>query len=91
MKNQITLGKELSNKMLNGRNSRTENLNFDYYEDKIIMNNDTKDAILDVEELQQFITPKSFVINKTGQMVLWVDWMNYEQFDKLAKFLNIKY
>lgn len=68
-----------------------ENQLFDYQEDKIIMNDDIKDAILDNEELQQFITPKSFVRNKTGQTVLWVDWMNYDQFDKLAKFLGIEY
>ena len=68
-----------------------ENESFDYQEDKIIMSDDIKDAILDDEELQQFITPKSFVRNKTGQIVLGVDWMNYDQFDKLAKFLGIEY
>ena len=68
-----------------------ENKSFDYQEDKIIMNDDTKDAILDDEELQQFIAPKSFVRNKMGQIVLWVDWMEPEQFDKLANFLGIKY
>jgi hypothetical protein len=69
----------------------TENLEFDYQEDKIVMDDATKNAILDNEELQQFITPKSFVINKTGQTVLWIDWMEPEQFDKLANFLGIKY
>ena len=68
-----------------------ENQEFDYQEDKIIMNNSTKDAILDNPELQDFITPKSFVMNKKGEIVLWVDWMDYDQFDKLAKFLGIKY
>ena len=68
-----------------------ENLNFDYQEDKIVMDDDTKDAILDDEELQQFIPPKSFIRNKMGQTVLWVDWMDYIQFDNLAKFLGIKY
>jgi len=68
-----------------------ENKSFDYQEDKIVMDDDTKDAILDDEELQQFITPKSFVRNKMGQIVLWVDWMEPEQFDKLAKFLGIEY
>lgn len=69
----------------------TENLEFDYQGDKIVMDDDTKDAILDNEELQQFITPKSFVTNKIGQTVLWIDWMEPEQFDKLANFLGIKY
>ena len=69
----------------------TENQEFDYQEDKIIMNNSTKDAILDNPELQDFITPKSFVMNKKGETVLWIDWMDYDQFDKLAKFLGIKY
>lgn len=55
------------------------------------MNDDAKDAILDDPELQKFITPKSFVRNKMGQILLWVDWMDYDQFDKLAKFLGIKY
>lgn len=64
---------------------------FDYQEDKIIMNNTTKDAILNDPELQDFITPKSFVMNDKGEIVLWVDWMDYDQFDKLAKFLGIKY
>jgi len=41
-----------------------ENQEFDYQEDKIIMNNSTKDAILDNPELQDFITPKNFVMNK---------------------------
>lgn len=68
-----------------------ENQEFDYQEDKIIMNNSTKDAILDNPELQDFITPKSFVMNNKGEIVLWVDWMDYDQFDKLAKFLGIKY
>ena len=68
-----------------------ENQEFDYQEDKIIMNNSTKDAILDDPELQDFITPKSFVMNNKGEIVLWVDWMDYDQFDKLAKFLGIKY
>jgi len=68
-----------------------ENLSFDYQEDKILMNDDTMDAILDDPQLQDFITPKSFVRNKMGQIVLWVDWMDYDQFDKLAKFLGIKY
>ena len=68
-----------------------DNKPFDYQEDKIIMNDDTKDAILDNEELQQFITPESFVKNKMGQIVLWVDWMEPEQFDKLANFLGIEY
>ena len=68
-----------------------ENQEFDYQEDKIIMNNSTKDAILDDPELQDFITPKSFVMNNKGEIVLWVDWMDYNQFDKLAKFLGIKY
>lgn len=69
----------------------TENQEFDYQEDKIIMNNSTKDAILDNPELQDFITPKNFVMNKKGEIVLWIDWMDYDQFDKLAKFLGIKY
>jgi hypothetical protein len=64
---------------------------FDYQEDKIVMDDDTKDAILDNSELQDFITPKHFVRNKMGQIVLGVDWMDYDQFDKLAKFLGIKY
>lgn len=64
---------------------------FEYHEDKIIMNDDIKDSILDDEELQKFITPKSFVKNKMGKTVLWVDWMDYKQFDKLANFLGIKY
>jgi hypothetical protein len=55
------------------------------------MNNDTKDAILDDEELQMFITPKNFTYNKNGEIILWVDWMDYDQFDKLANFLGIKY
>ena len=77
--------KEEISKVLN------ENLSFDYQEDKILMNDDTMDAILDDPQLQDFITPKSFVRNKMGQIVLWVDWMDYDQFDKLAKFLGIKY
>ena len=68
-----------------------ENLPFDYQGDKILMDDNTKDAILDDPELQKFITPKSFVRNKNGQTLLWVDWMDYDQFDKLAKFLGIKY
>ena len=55
------------------------------------MDDDTRDAILDDPELEEFITPKSFVRNKMGQIVLWVDWMEPEQFDQLANFLGIKY
>lgn len=62
---------------------------FDYQEDKIIMNGDTMDAILDHPELEKFITPKSFVRNKNGQIVLWTDWMDPEQFNKLASVLGI--
>ena len=73
----------------------TENLNFDYQDREtgpiIIMNNDTMDAILDNSELQDYITPKSFTRNNKGEIVLGVDYMDYEQFNKLAKFLGIKY
>jgi hypothetical protein len=69
-----------------------EELYFDWSnEDAIIMNDDTKDAILDDAELQEFITPNSFIRNKNGEVVLWIDWMSYEQFDKLANLLGIKY
>jgi hypothetical protein len=72
-----------------------ENLYFDYQDREtgpiIVMNDDTMDAILDNPELQDYITPKSFTRNKKGEIVLGVDWMDYEQFDKLAKFLGIKY
>jgi hypothetical protein len=69
-----------------------EELYYDWSnEDAIIMNDDTKDAILDDAELQEFITPDSFVRNKNGEVVLWIDWMSPEQFDKLANLLGIKY
>ena len=69
-----------------------EKLYYDWSnEDAIIMNDDTKDAILDDAELQEFITPDSFVRNKNGEVVLWIDWMSSEQFDKLANLLGIKY
>jgi len=85
LKKYLAEGKLLKENVIN------ENLSFDYQEDKILMDDDTKDAILDDPELQEFITPKSFVRNKKGQILLWVDWMDYDQFDKLAKFLGIKY
>jgi len=73
----------------------TENLNFDYQErkagDVIIMDDDTMDAILDNPELEDYINSKSFTRNNKGEIVLGVDYMDYEQFDKLAKFLGIKY
>jgi hypothetical protein len=73
----------------------TENLYYDYQDSeagaRIIMDGDTMDAILDDPQLQDFITPKSFTRNNKGEIVLWVDWMDYDQFDKLANFLGIKY
>ena len=73
----------------------TENLNFDYQDRKtgpvIVMDDNTMDAILDNPELQDYINPKSFTRNNKGEIVLGVDNMDYEQFDKLAKFLGIKY
>jgi len=64
---------------------------FDYQEDKIIMTSDVRDTILDNPELQEFIEPSDFITNKEGQIVLWVDRMEPEQFDKLANLLGIKY
>ena len=73
----------------------TENLKFDYQErkagDVIVMDDDTMDAILDNPELEDYINSKSFTRNNKGEIVLGVDNMDYEQFDKLAKFLGIKY
>ena len=76
-------------------NQINENLNFDYQErksgDVIVMDDKTMDDILDDLELQDYINPKSFTRNNKGEIVLGVDHMDYEQFDKLAKFLGIKY
>ena len=76
-------------------NQINENLNFDYQErksgDVIVMDDKTMDDILDDLELQDYINPKSFTRNNKGEIVLGVDNMDYEQFDKLAKFLGIKY
>ena len=76
-------------------NQINENLNFDYQErksgDVIVMDDKTMDAILDDFELQDYINPKSFTRNNKGEIVLGVDHMDYEQFDKLVKFLGIKY
>jgi hypothetical protein len=73
----------------------TENLNFDYQDRKtgpvIVMDDNTMDAILDNPELQDYINPKSFTRNNKSEIVLGVDHMDYEQFDKLANFLGIKY
>jgi len=85
-------GDDIVNYNTDGSNEEVPDMfKVDYQGDKIVMDDDTKDAILDNEELQQFITPKSFVRNKIGQTVLWIDWMEPEQFDKLATFLGIKY
>jgi hypothetical protein len=69
--------------------------NFDYQErkagDVIVMDDKTMDDILDNPELQDYINPKSFTRNNKGEIVLGVDHMDYEQFDKLANFLGIKY
>jgi hypothetical protein len=76
-------------------NQINENLNFDYQDKEtgpiIVMDGNTMDAILDNPELQDYINPKSFTRNNKGEIVLGVDNMDYEQFDKLAKFLGIKY
>lgn len=69
----------------------TESLDYDYQEDKIILSFNTRDAILDETDLQVFIDKKKFSINNKGQLVLWVDWMDYHQFNMLAKFLGIEY
>ena len=73
----------------------TENLNFDYQDKEtgpiIVMDDNTMDAILDNPELEDYINSKSFTRNNKGEIVLGVDNMDYEQFDKLAKFLGIKY
>ena len=77
------------------KNQINENLNFDYQErksgDVIVMDDKTMDDILDDLELQDYINPKSFTRNNKGEIVLGVDHMDYEQFDKLTKFLGIKY
>ena len=76
-------------------NQINENLKFDYQErktgDVIVMDDKTMDAILDNPELEDYINSKSFTRNNKGEIVLGVDNMDYEQFDKLAKFLGIKY
>jgi len=76
-------------------NQINENLNFDYQDKEtgpiIVMDSNTMDAILDNPELQDYINPKSFTRNNKGEIVLGVDHMDYEQFDKLANFLGIKY
>ena len=85
----------VENKLTANSKMLQENLDFDYQDSKtgaiITMNNDTKDAILDNPQLQDFITPRHFVMNNKGEVVLGVDWMDYDEFDKLANFLGIKY
>jgi len=85
----------VENKLTSNSRMVNENLYYDYQDSetgaRIIMNNDTMDAILDDPQLQDFITPKSFTRNNEGKIVLRVDWMDYDQFDKLANFLGIKY
>jgi hypothetical protein len=74
---------------------KVSSLNFNYQDresgTRITMNDDTMDAILDNREFQDYINPKSFTRNNKGEIILGVDYMDYEQFDKLAKFLGIKY
>jgi hypothetical protein len=81
--------------IVTGKSNLNENLNFDYQDKEtgpiIVMDGNTMDAILDNPELQDYINPKSFTRNNKGEIVLGVDNMDYEQFDKLAKFLGIKY
>jgi hypothetical protein len=82
----------IENKITTNSKVLKEELYYDWsQEGPIKMNNDTKDAILDDEELQMFITPKNFTYNKNGETILRIDWMDYDQFDKLANFLGIKY
>ena len=85
----------VENKLTTNSRILKENLHFDYQDSqtgaRIVMNDDTKDAILDNPQLQDFITPKHFVRNNKGEVVLGVDWMDYDEFDKLANFLGIKY
>jgi hypothetical protein len=81
--------------IVTGKSNLNENLNFDYQDKEtgpiIVMDDNTMDAILDNPELQDYINPKSFTRNNKSEIVLGVDNMDYEQFDKLAKFLGIKY
>jgi len=85
----------VENKLTSNSRMINENLYYNYQDSKtgarIIMNDDTMDAILDDPQLQDFITPKSFTRNNKGEVALGVDWMDYDQFDKLANFLGIKY
>jgi hypothetical protein len=94
--NDYIMNKDMEN-LLNriNKNQINEDSNFDYQErksgDVIVMDDKTMDDILDDLELQDYINPKSFTRNNKGEIVLGVDHMDYEQFDKLAKFLGIKY
>jgi len=81
--------------IVTGKSNLNKNLNFNYQDKEtgpiIVMDDNTMDAILDDPKLQDYINPKSFTRNNKGEIVLGVDNMDYEQFDKLAKFLGIKY
>jgi len=58
-----------------------------YEEELIRVDDDTKDILV---EKTEFLDDKDF-IRMADHLILWVDWMNYTQFDEVAKILNIKY
>jgi hypothetical protein len=64
--------------------------NYEMYDEQLYLDYDLKDAILENDTLS-FIQERHFIRDKNGKLFMWIDWMDYDQFDKLANFLGYKY
>jgi len=64
--------------------------NYEMYDEQLYLDYDLKDAILENDTLN-FIQERHFIRDKNGKLFMWIDWMDYDQFDKLANFLGYKY
>lgn len=65
--------------------------NYEMYDEQLYLDSDLKDAILENDTLSTFIKERHFIRDKNGKLFMWIDWMDYDQFDKLANFLGYKY
>jgi antirestriction protein len=65
--------------------------NYEMYDEQLYLDNDLKESILENDTLSTFIKERHFIRDKNGKLFMWIDWMDYDQFDKLANFLGYKY
>ena len=83
------------NKQVPARNRKYDNGgglgNYEMFDEQLYLDSDLKDAILENDTLYTFIKERHFIRDKNGKLFMWIDWMDYDQFDKLANFLGYKY